>query len=36
LNWSRLFRELIADFDEGALAKRQAAALAQAEVPPAA
>ena len=30
LNWSRMFHELIADFDEPALAKRQAAALAEA------
>jgi hypothetical protein len=36
LNWSRLFHDLIADFDEKALAERQAAALAQAQVPPAA
>ncbi len=36
LNWSRLFHELIADFDEDALAERQAAALAKAGVPPAA
>jgi predicted unusual protein kinase regulating ubiquinone biosynthesis (AarF/ABC1/UbiB family) len=35
LNWSRLFRGLIADFDEAVLAERQAAALAQAGVPPA-
>ena len=35
LNWSRLFHELIADFDEAALAERQAEALAQAGVPPA-
>ncbi|MBV9776581.1 MAG: AarF/ABC1/UbiB kinase family protein [Acetobacteraceae bacterium] len=33
LNWSRLFRDLIADFDEAALARRQAAALAEAGVP---
>jgi predicted unusual protein kinase regulating ubiquinone biosynthesis (AarF/ABC1/UbiB family) len=33
LNWSRLFRDLIADFDEAELAKRQAAALAEAGVP---
>ena len=33
LNWSRLFHELIADFDAAALADRQAAALAQAGVP---
>ncbi len=30
LNWSKLFHGLIADFDEAALAKRQAAALVQA------
>jgi predicted unusual protein kinase regulating ubiquinone biosynthesis (AarF/ABC1/UbiB family) len=35
LNWSRLFHELIADFDETALAARQAEALAKAGVPPA-
>jgi predicted unusual protein kinase regulating ubiquinone biosynthesis (AarF/ABC1/UbiB family) len=35
LNWSRLFHGLIADFDEAALAARQAEALAQAGVPPA-
>ncbi len=34
LNWSRLFHDLIADFDSDALAARQAAALAQAGVPP--
>ncbi len=34
LNWSRLFHELIADFDADALAARQAAALAEAGVPP--
>jgi predicted unusual protein kinase regulating ubiquinone biosynthesis (AarF/ABC1/UbiB family) len=33
LNWSRLFQELIADFDADALAARQAAALAEAGVP---
>ncbi len=33
LNWSRLFHELIQDFDTQALADRQAAALAQAGVP---
>ncbi|MDR3529569.1 MAG: AarF/ABC1/UbiB kinase family protein [Rhodopila sp.] len=33
LNWSRLFHELIADFNEAALAERQAAALAEAGVP---
>ncbi|MGH7056563.1 MAG: ABC1 kinase family protein [Acetobacteraceae bacterium] len=36
LNWHRLFHELIADFDAAKLAARQAAALAEAEVPPAA
>ncbi len=36
LNWSRMFHELIADFDAAALATRQQAALAQAGVPPAA
>jgi predicted unusual protein kinase regulating ubiquinone biosynthesis (AarF/ABC1/UbiB family) len=34
LNWSRLFHGLIADFDETALAQRQAAALSEAGVPP--
>ncbi|HBK05623.1 MAG TPA: ABC transporter ATP-binding protein [Acetobacteraceae bacterium] len=33
LNWSKLFQELIADFNEAALAERQAAALAEAGVP---
>jgi predicted unusual protein kinase regulating ubiquinone biosynthesis (AarF/ABC1/UbiB family) len=33
LNWSRLFHGLIADFDAGVLAERQAAALAEAKVP---
>ncbi len=33
LNWSRLFQELIADFDPAALAERQAAALREAGVP---
>jgi predicted unusual protein kinase regulating ubiquinone biosynthesis (AarF/ABC1/UbiB family) len=33
LNWSRLFQDLIGDFDEQALAQRQAAALAEAKVP---
>jgi predicted unusual protein kinase regulating ubiquinone biosynthesis (AarF/ABC1/UbiB family) len=33
LNWSRLFHELIADFDPAALAARQAASLAEAGVP---
>jgi predicted unusual protein kinase regulating ubiquinone biosynthesis (AarF/ABC1/UbiB family) len=36
LNWHRMFHELIGDFDAAALAERQAAALAKAEVPPAA
>ena len=36
LNWSRMYRELIADFDADALAERQAAALAAAGVPKAA
>jgi predicted unusual protein kinase regulating ubiquinone biosynthesis (AarF/ABC1/UbiB family) len=35
LNWSRLFQELIADFNEAELAERQAKALAEAGVPPA-
>jgi predicted unusual protein kinase regulating ubiquinone biosynthesis (AarF/ABC1/UbiB family) len=35
LNWSRLFHGLIADFDAAVLAERQAAALAEAKVPPA-
>jgi predicted unusual protein kinase regulating ubiquinone biosynthesis (AarF/ABC1/UbiB family) len=34
INWYRLFHELIDDFDEGALAARQKAALAAAGVPP--
>jgi predicted unusual protein kinase regulating ubiquinone biosynthesis (AarF/ABC1/UbiB family) len=33
INWHRLFHELIDDFDEGALAARQKAALAAAGVP---
>jgi predicted unusual protein kinase regulating ubiquinone biosynthesis (AarF/ABC1/UbiB family) len=33
LNWSRLFQELIADFNAAALAQRQALALAEAGVP---
>ena len=33
LNWSRLFRDLVADFSEPALAERQASALAAAGVP---
>ncbi len=33
INWSRLFQELIADFDADALDARQAAALAEAGVP---
>ncbi|MFL5251505.1 MAG: ABC1 kinase family protein [Rhodopila sp.] len=36
LNWCRLFHDLVADFDEAALAKRQADALAEAGVPAAA
>jgi predicted unusual protein kinase regulating ubiquinone biosynthesis (AarF/ABC1/UbiB family) len=36
LNWSRLFHDLIADFNEAALAERQAAALREAGVPAAA
>ena len=35
LNWSRMFHTLIEDFDEAALGARQAAALAEAKVPPA-
>jgi predicted unusual protein kinase regulating ubiquinone biosynthesis (AarF/ABC1/UbiB family) len=35
LNWGRLFRTLIADFDEATLAARQADALERAKVPPA-
>ncbi len=35
LNWHELFQGLVADFDTDALASRQAAALAEAEVPPA-
>jgi hypothetical protein len=34
INWHRLFHALIDDFDEGALARRQAAALAEAGLPP--
>jgi predicted unusual protein kinase regulating ubiquinone biosynthesis (AarF/ABC1/UbiB family) len=34
LNWCRLFHELIDDFNEADLAARQAAALAEARVPP--
>lgn len=34
LNWSELYREVTAGFDEAALAERQAAALAAAGVPP--
>ena len=34
LNWSRMFLELIEGFDEQELAQRQAAALAEAKVPP--
>ena len=33
LNWSRMFNELIADFNEADLAARQSAALAEAKVP---
>jgi predicted unusual protein kinase regulating ubiquinone biosynthesis (AarF/ABC1/UbiB family) len=33
LNWSRLFHDLIKDFNESKLAERQAAALAEAGVP---
>ncbi len=33
LNWCRLFQDLIADFNEAALAERQAAALTEAGVP---
>jgi hypothetical protein len=33
LNWSRLFNELMAEFNEAAVAERQAAALAEAGVP---
>jgi predicted unusual protein kinase regulating ubiquinone biosynthesis (AarF/ABC1/UbiB family) len=36
LNWSRLFHDLIMDFDEQALAERQLAALGRTGVPPAA
>ncbi len=36
LNWSKLFNELVADFDTEKLAARQAAALAEAGVPSAA
>ncbi|HTC12184.1 MAG TPA: AarF/ABC1/UbiB kinase family protein [Acetobacteraceae bacterium] len=35
LNWSQMFHALIEDFDETALGARQAAALAEAQVPPA-
>ena len=34
VNWHRQFHELIDDFDEQVLAKRQQAALSQAGVPP--
>jgi hypothetical protein len=34
INWHRLFHELIADFDVKRLAKRQAAALKSAGLPP--
>ncbi len=33
INWHRLFHDLVADFDESALKKRQARALKAAEVP---
>jgi len=33
INWSRLFHELIEDFNEAKLAERQAAALAESGVP---
>ena len=33
INWHRLFHELIADFDEKNLAKRQASALKAQELP---
>jgi hypothetical protein len=33
VNWYRLFHDLIADFDEKAVAKRQKAALKKAGVP---
>lgn len=33
LNWHRMFNELIENYDEAALAQRQAAALAEARVP---
>jgi hypothetical protein len=35
LNWSRMFHDLIADFNEQGLAARQQAALQEAAVPPA-
>ncbi|HYZ23072.1 MAG TPA: AarF/ABC1/UbiB kinase family protein, partial [Rhodopila sp.] len=35
LNWSRLFHDLVGDLDVEALTRRQAAALAEAGVPPA-
>ncbi len=34
-NWHRMFMELVEDFDEAAIAARQAAAMAAARVPPA-
>jgi len=34
INWHRLFHDLIADFDAGALEKRQAGAMEKAGVPP--
>jgi predicted unusual protein kinase regulating ubiquinone biosynthesis (AarF/ABC1/UbiB family) len=33
LNWSRMFQDLVSDFNEAELAERQAAALAEAGVP---
>lgn len=36
LNWHRMFQDLVADFDAAKLGARQAAALAEAKVPPAA
>jgi hypothetical protein len=32
-NWHRMFMELVSDFDEKAIADRQAAAIAEAGVP---
>jgi len=34
INWYRLFRELIADFDAGALQQRQTALLAEMGIKP--